>query len=202
MGRLTNEAIYSILNQFSESESILSFFVSICNRFEDTDAILKDLALKRWLEPDSAEGGWLDNIGKIVGLYPRPGIEIPDSETFTYRLQTDPNDPAKGFSSLASPGTGGKYQTLAGVTTGALVDDETYFQYIEAKILASIGQTTVLDIYRYILNSFGVTCKVTRPNAGFVNIELDSAIPSYERRMLVKYAPVGAGVDIEILNWP
>jgi hypothetical protein len=199
MGRLTDEAIYSLLNQISGSETILAFFTAICNRFEDTDSILKELALKRWL--DSAGGVWLDNIGKIVGL-PRPGNEIPASETFTYRLQTDPNDPAKGYSSLASPGTGGKYQTVAGVTDGTLVDDILYLQYIEAKILASIGQTTVLDIYRFIVNAFNVTAKISRAKAGFVDVELDSAIPSHERRMLVKYAPVGAGDTISILNWP
>ena len=201
MGVGTDRIVYSLLDQFQKGVSIPAFCVAISNRFEDTDAILKDLALRRWLEPGSAEGVWLDVIGRIVGL-PRPGNEIPVSETFTYRLQTDPNDPAKGFSSLASPGTGGKYQTIAGVTDGTLVDDDVYLQYLEAKILTSVGQTTVLDIFRYIKTAFGVTAKVIRPKAGFVNIELDDPILPYERRMLVRYAPVGAGIDIEILNWP
>lgn len=201
MGVSTDRAIYSLLNQFQKGETITAFFIAILNRFEDTDAILKELALKRWLEPGSAAGVWLDVIGRIVGL-PRPGNEIPVSETFTYRLQSDPNDPAKGFSSLAAPGTGGKYQTLEGVTDGTLVDDDLYLQYLEAKILASVGRTTVLDIWRYINAAFGVTAKITRPKAGFVNVELDDPILPLERRMLVKYAPVGAGIDIEILNWP
>lgn len=207
MGSRFDTALDGLLLQFKKAEeeeaigfTIPKLLAAIEARFEDSDAMLYALAFGRWL--DTAAGIWLDQIGNIVGIYPRPAKLIPAETTFAYRKLTDPGDPLKGFGSLAAPGTGGHFETIAGVSSGELVNDETYRQYIRAKIIAVAGNTSIPAIWAFINKAFGVNPKVTRPKPGFVEVELDVAIAPHERRILVDQAPIGAGIDITITNWP
>lgn len=204
MGSRLDTALDGLIRQLKRDEpigfTVPKLLAAIAARFEDSDAMLYALAFSRWL--DSAAGVWLDQIGNIIGVYPRPAELIPAETTFTYRALLDPEDPLKGFGSLAVPGSGGHYETIAGVSSGELVDDDKYRQYIRAKIVANAGNTSIPAIWTYINKAFGINPIVTRPAPGFVEVELDVAIAPHERRILVDQAPIGAGVDITIKNWP
>jgi hypothetical protein len=204
MGSRLDTALDGLLRQFKRDEAvgftIPKLLAAIEARFEDTDAMLYALAFSRWL--DTAIGIWLDQVGNIIGIYPRPAKLIPAETTFAYRKLTDPGDPLKGFGSLAAPGTGGHFETIAGVSSGELVDDETYRSYLLAKVIAVSGNTSIPSIWTFINKAFGADPIVTRPKPGFVEVELDVAIAPHERRILVDQAPIGAGVDITIKNWP
>ena len=185
------------LNQFKVSARLLEMLDAINNRFDDSDAVLDYLLYYRFL--DTAVGVWLDIIGKILGLA-RPFQERDD--IFTYKSIGDPDDSTLAYGDTAGS-TGGVWTSLQGASTGDLVDDDTYRALLKAKIFAANAKPTIPNIYLFIKQAFNDTESiVTSPAPGEIEVELVTSLTNGERRLLVELAPVGAGKQITITNWP
>jgi hypothetical protein len=193
MGIRTDTAIARILNQFVDGYNFVELFRRILYRFEDSEDILLNLAVHRFI--DTAEGVWLDYIGDIVGV-PRPFEPIPDDEIFTFKAKGETDDPDKGFGSTSNPLIGGVFQTIDGVTTDVPASDETYRLYIKAKASITFDRGTVQDIWKLVdfLYPTLTDINVTSPNVGELKIETTPLLTSFERRLVEKFAPVVAGV--------
>ena len=188
-----------LLNQFQVSARLKSLLDAINNRFDDSDDVLDYLLYYRFL--DTASGVWLDTIGIILGLYPRPYVEREDG-IFTYTDLIEPNDPDLGYSDVALS-TGGVWNSLKGLPTDTLVDDATYRALLTAKIFSTYAEPTIPNVYLFIKLAFNDTeSTITVPTPGTVEVELATAITNYERNLLVQLAPVAAGYDVIITNWP
>ena len=197
MGRSTDQALAGLLNQFTESVKLRELLTVILARVEDGDEVLKDLALKRW--KDTAKGIWLDYVGALVGML-RPGNPLDDDLVYTYKSIGDPDVASKALGSLSSPGVGGKFQSLQGLTDGTLVDDDIYLEYIDARIASVNSGSAIPDIYNYVVDTFGVDCEVDN-YVGIVEVTLLGPLPTYLKYLLVNLAPVMAGINLRIKGW-
>lgn len=186
-----------LLDQFKVSTRLKSLLDVINNRFDDGDELLEYLQYYRFL--DTASGVWLDIIGRIVGLL-RPFDEQDDS-IFTYKSVGDPDDTTLAYSNVLGT-TGGAYQSLDGLPTTDYILDPEYRLLLKAKIFSSYAAPTIRNIYLFVKNTFGIESTVTVPTPGTVEVEIASTLTNYERRTLVQYAPVAAGYEIAITNWP
>lgn len=192
-------ALERLLNQFEDAEDMIEMFRAIFNRIAEADALLEGLLLNRWL--DTAEGVWLDIIGAIVGV-PRPVGEVDPSIIFTYRAETDVNDPNKGYGTLPQVNEVGLYNSIYGLSTNEPASDDEYRQRIRAKVAVTGAGVAYPDIYRFIRNTFGVEPHLSSPYVGRVEVELEEWISNRNRLFLVESAPVSAAIEIEITNWP
>jgi predicted DNA-binding transcriptional regulator AlpA len=192
-------ALQRLLNQFEDAEDMIELFRAIFNRIAEADALLEGLLLNRWL--DTAEGVWLDIIGAIVGV-PRPAGEVDPSIIFTYRAETDVSDPNKGYGTLPQVNAVGLYNSLFGLSTNEPASDDEYRQRIRAKVAVTGAGVSYPDIYRFIRDTFEVEPHLSSPYVGRVEVELEEWISNRNRLFLVESAPVSAGVEIEITNWP
>jgi hypothetical protein len=198
MGIRTDTAISRILNQFIDAPNFVELFRRILYRFEDSEAILVDLATKRFI--DTAEGVWLDYIGDIIGVA-RPYEPIPDDEIFTYKSIGESDDPDKGFGEIGSPTLGGVYQILAGITGETQATDEIYRLYIKAKAEITASKGTFRDIWGMVDFIFPTLTdiNVTAPNVGEVQIETTPTLSLFERRLIENFAPVVAGIKAVVI---
>jgi len=186
------------LNQFKVSSRLLDLLDVINNRFDDSDAVLEYLLYNRFL--DTAAGTWLDVIGLIVGLYPRPFTERED--IFTFKSIGEVDDPTLAWGDVAGT-TGGVWTSLDGAPTTTYMDDESFRSLIKAKIFAANAAPTIPNIYKFIKLAFdGAESKITVPTPGTIEVELVDPLTNGERRLLVALAPVSAGFEITITNWP
>ena len=97
----------------------------------------------------------------------------------------------------------GHYSSIYGLPLGIPVNDTTYRKYIKAKALATYAKPTIRTIYAYIQNAFDISCAVFNDDLpGYVLVELRRFLTGAERRLLIKYAPIAAGMKIAITNWP
>lgn len=187
-----------LLDQFQVSTKLKALLDVINARFDDSDAVLDYLLYYRFL--DTASGVWLDVIGVILGVFPRPFEEQSDN-IFTYKGVGDLDDATLAFADVTQT-TGGSYQSINGLQTTTPVDDDTYRALLKAKIFSSYVEPTIPNVYLFIKRAFGIESTVTVPTPGTVEIEIASALTPYQRRLLVQYAPVGAGYGVAITNWP
>lgn len=185
------------MNQFKVTQRLIDLLDVINNRFDDTDNIYEYLLYNRFI--DTALGIWLDIIGVIVGLPQRP-YEDQDN-IFEYSSVGAVNNPALGYSLQSNP-AGGKFAGNAGLPSNIPIDDEAFRQIIKAKIFATYAFPNIPNIYLFIKSAFDVESIVRVPENGEITVELLGAISAYERRLLVKYAPVPSCNNISIINWP
>jgi hypothetical protein len=195
MSIVTEQALSRILNQFIDGPNFVNLFTAILNRFEDSHAMLLELLVHRFI--DTAEGVWLDYIGDIVGV-PRPYEPILDANIFTFKSIGEADDPDKGFGTTSSPLIGGLFQTIDGITTDTLADDETYRVYIKAKAQVTFARGTVQDIWLMVDFIFPTLTdiNVTSPNIGEVKVLTTPVLQAFERKVVEKYAPVAAGIKV------
>ncbi len=199
MGLRTDTAIGRLPSQFLRSINNINELKAMLARIEDTDDLLAELATKRWI--DTAEGVWLDEVGEIIGI-PR-FFEADDTGIFEYKSAfPGVDDPAKGYSDLPAPGTGGKYMSINGLFLTTKIDDVAYrvWLHVKAKITNKAG--TYTDIYQFVKDAFGIESTVTLGGTRLIHVEIASTLTQNQRIQLVKYAPVSSGVSIEIINWP
>jgi hypothetical protein len=197
VGATTNRALNLLFSQFESSVNLIEWYKAYLNRAEEIDAILIDLATRRWL--DTAEGVWLDDIGDIVGI-PRFFVEEDPGNIFTFADSAGQTSTTQGFGD--GDGTGGVWQDMNGTFTSVLIDDDTYRIWIKTKILITDMVGTPDDIYLFIKEAFDDTTSVvtTSDPAGKILVELDTPLTIAERAQLVRYAPRIAGFSIEITN--
>jgi len=198
MGARATKAIGRLLNQFSDGPNWQALLTAVAARFEDTDIVLEGLLLYRTLE--TAEGVWLDQVGEIVG-FSRPAEEVPDSGVFTLKAVGDPDNPDQGLSSLSAL-DGGVLTSLNGLPTDNLASDDIYREYLFGKVKATYSKSTIPAIYEFIKFVFAVESEIRSPETGQVTVELASALTGAQRRIIERLAPVSAGVNLTIINWP
>jgi len=197
----TTQAIERLLNQYSDAPDEQALITDIFARIEDSNDILNDLLTLR--DIDSAEGVWLDILGAIVGVE-RPYKELSSDYIFTFKSNpADPDDPDKAFYDPGGP-TGGYYQSFEGLRdpSGDLASDTDYRKLVKGKAIANHVIGNIDDIGLFIQGGFGVVSEVTDPIQGEVEVELVSALTQGERRAVERLAPLSAGVNITITNWP
>lgn len=194
-----DKMVSRLANQFTVSSRFIDLLGTVINnRFDDSDAVLDYLLYYRFL--DTASGVWLDVLGIILGIYPRPYTERTD--VFTFKSVGEADDPTLGYGDVAGT-TGGVYSSLTGAPTTTPIDDTAYRALLKAKIFATHADPTIPNIYLFIKAAFNDTESiVTVPTPGTVEVELATALTNSERRLLVQYAPVAAGYGITITNWP
>lgn len=192
-------ALERLLNQFADATDVKELLKAIFNRVAEADTLLEGLLLNRWI--DTAEGVWLDILGDIVGV-DRPVGEVDPTIIFTYRAVSDVNDPDKGYGTLPQTNLVGRYSSVNGLPTGQPATDDVYRQLIKAKIATTNSNVAFPDIYNFIYQTFEITAHLSSPYVGRVEVVIDEYLSNAERRFLVNYAPVAAGVEIEIVNWP
>jgi hypothetical protein len=186
-----------LLNQFTVSTRLAELLDVINNRFDDSDDVLDYLLYYRFLS--TASGVWLDEIGATLGLT-RPYTERAD--IFTYKSIGEADDTTLAWSDVAGS-TGGVWTTLNGSPTATLVSDTIYRALLEARIYTMYAEPTIPNIYTFIKLAFSNTESiVTVPTPGLIEVELVTALTNIERRLLVQLAPVAAGMEITITNWP
>jgi len=185
------------LNQFQVTARLLSLLDAVNNRFEDSDAVLDYLLYYRFL--DTASGVWLDTLGTIIGLA-RPYTERDD--IFTFKTVGEADDTTLSYGSVGGTGNG-VYSSLTGTPTTTLVDDTVYRALLKARIFATFAEPTIPNIYLFIKAAFNDTESViTVTTPGTVEVELVTALTNGERRLLEQVAPVAAGFELVITNWP
>jgi len=192
-------ALQRLLNQFSDSVRLKELLEVIFNRVAEVDSLLEDLLLSRWI--DTAEGVWLDVVGDVVGVE-RPFAEVDPSIIFTYKSISDPNDPNKGYGTLPQTNLVGLYSAINGLLLDTPASDEDYRKRIKAKAATTGTNVAYPDIYTFVTNTFAITCQLSSPYVGRVEIEINDYLNNQDRRFLIEYAPVSAGIEVEIMNWP
>ena len=192
-------ALQRLLNQFDSSTKLKDLLRAIFNRIAEVDSLLEDLLLKRWI--DTAEGVWLDIVGDVVGA-DRPFGEVDPAIIFTYKAIADPNDSDKGYGTLPQTNLVGLYSTIGGLLTDEPATDEVYRKRIKAKAITTNSNVAYPDIYRFITETFEITAQLSSPYVGRVEVEINDYLTNSDRNFLIQYAPVSAGIEIEIINWP
>jgi hypothetical protein len=191
-----------LLNQFSRAFDLQALIESIGYRFEDTDQMLDNLRTKR--DINTATGVWLDILGDIVGVE-RPYKELSADNIFTFKSNpADPDDPDKAYYDPGGP-TGGYYQSAEGLRdpSGDLIDDTEYRKIIKGKAYANHVIGNIDDIGIFIRIAYGsVVSNISDDIPGEIEIELGSALTQGQRRLVERYAPAAAGVNLTIINWP
>lgn len=196
MGYRTDTAIGQLLNQFVDGDRIIRVFRSILLRMEDSDDILSDLSLKRWI--DSATGIWLDIIGAIVGVA-RPPENEPDGIIFTYKGIGDPDDPNKGFNQVGDT-VGGHYSGFKGLPSSSFVSDVVYRTYIKAKAINVTAKGTIPDITKCIDYAFGYQPNIDIPVEGMIVATFSAPLSNDERYLIMILAPVSSGISF-FVTW-
>lgn len=186
---------FRTLNQFKVTSRLLSLFDVYNARFDDSDNVLEYLLFYRFL--DTASGVWLNIIGLVAGV----GRPYKDREdVFTYKSVGGTDDPDLCFGNLTTGG-GGIYNSLQGSPTLEFLGDDDFRALIRAKIVATSSRPTIPAIYTFIKDAFGVESIVTSPSPKEVDIQILEPLSQFERNLIVAYAPVAAGVNVDLSNW-
>ena len=75
-------------------------------------------------------------------------------------------------------------------------------QKIKAKIIATYSSPSIPSIYTFIKSAFGVESIVEVPSVNEVTVELLAPLEVYQRSLVYQIAPIKAGANITIINWP
>lgn len=176
-------------------------FIEMCaDYFADYLAAIMYLQTSTWR--DSAQGVWVDRIGEIVGVTRPAEEEVDNIFTVCEVGETDPDD-LHCWGEVGEPSMGGFVWDLNGIIDEDQATDETYLEFIAAKIAATNADASIPGIAKFIQNAFGLDCTVTAI-VGRVSVEIvdDPAYDLRTMRFLKYFVPIVAGVDFVILNWP
>jgi hypothetical protein len=197
MGARLNTALSRVMSQFVNSKRYVELLRTIVERIEDTDALLADLATKRWL--DTAEGVWLDMIGVIIGI-PR-FFEEHQGPFFTYKsAYPGVDDPTLAYSQLPAPATGGRYQSVFGIDTDQFISDADYRKWLKAKAKSTKSAGTLADVYTFVKEALDVETTVTLGGTRLIKIVPDTPLSSWKQARIRQWAPVNSGIDLQIVN--
>lgn len=111
-----------------------------------------------------------------------------------------PGDPDLGYSGLPAPGAGGIYNSVNGLFSDTLIDDDTYRRYIKAKAVATGTPGTLTDIYTFVKDAFEVESIVTTSGTRAVTVELLEALTQGQKLQLKRWAPLSAAVSIRVIG--
>jgi len=197
MGTRVNLAISRIISQFSASQRYAELMTVLVTRLEEVDALLASLATERWI--DSAEGVWLDTVGKIIGIPRFYGENL--GPFFEYKAAyPGTNDPTKAYSALPGPPTGGRYQSLYGIDSDTLIDDDTYRRWIKAKAKTTGTAGTLRDIWVFINEALQITNHVVETGGTrLVTVTTPAQLSSWKQAKIRQWSPVNAGIDIAFI---
>jgi len=190
-------------NQFEDSQNLRLLISIFAAMFEESNAILR--TLRDDMTVDDADGVWLDEIGDIVGVA-RGASQREDATIFTYRDILAADDTAKSFSDISAP-AGGHYVGIGGIPDGTLFSDDDYRLLIRAKVLSTYSGDTIPNMYTWIVELFAAIDLVCDPliySTGTcdVAIESDIYLTHTQRRLIERYIPRAAGVNVVVLSWP
>jgi hypothetical protein len=206
---LRDAVIERLLSQFiqrdtSEPTNVQKLFEDIYTGLDSVYNFVLELSAGRYL--DTAEGVWLDYIGDLVGVT-RKYKELDPEVTFTFKSSGEASTTSKGFYYPSGPTFGGYMQSADGLTemqVGISTDketDEEYRKKIKARAVANGASGTVQELYRHILDGFGVQCKIDSPTPGLILITVFDFLSKMDRKYIEKQGPLAAGVRAEIINW-
>jgi hypothetical protein len=210
MGTTLRDAVIDrLLSQFiqrdtSEPTNVQKLFEDIYAGLDGVFDFVLTLADGRYL--DTATGVWLDYIGEIVGIE-RAFKELDKDFAFTFKMSGEANDYKKGFYYSSLPTYGGYLQSKEGLTEMSLgisnekESDEQYRKKIKARSVANGASGTVQELYRHILDGFGVQCKITSPTPGLILVTVYNFLSKMDRVYIERQGPVAAGVSIIFTNW-
>jgi hypothetical protein len=195
----TRKMVYRILDQYKDAPKWVAFIESMGILMDETDEVLEYLLFRRFF--DTAEGVHLDRIGVLLG-YARPYVQDPDL-IFTFDSYTDTvNIQSRGFGTLADPNIGGQYSSIYGLTTGPLVDDDTYRELLFKRAKAINCEPSTPFFYQWIVDNFGIEISMTFPTPMQIEIEITSgSINVNERYLIESLGPTLPGVSVLITNW-
>lgn len=114
--------------------------------------------------------------------------------------EVPPGDSDLGYSGLPAPGAGGIYNSVNGLFSDTLIDDDTYRRYIKAKAKATGTPGTLADIYTFIKEAFVVESIVTTSGTRQTTVQLVDPLTQGQKLQLKRWAPVSAAVSIRILD--
>lgn len=114
--------------------------------------------------------------------------------------EAPPDDPDLGYSGLPAPGAGGIYNSVNGLFSDTLIDDDTYRRYIKAKAKATGTPGTLTDIYTFIKDAFEVESIVTTSGTRAVTVELLEGLTQGQKLQLKRWAPLSAAVSIRVIG--
>jgi len=199
MGKLKEDLLTRILEASSDGPNWQAFVTWIADEFEEVIE-----AIVYWLlvgtNKDIAEGIWLGRIGRLVGADRPPNEEL--YRVFRVRGDSDPKiDNLHGFGTPSNPNIGGFLSGIWGVPADGLAGDALYLDFIDAKIAATNADASVPGIARYLQNAFGLDCTVSASNR-VVSVTIGDPFDYQVRRYVGYFAPVVAGVEFRMTNWP
>lgn len=123
-----------------------------------------------------ARGVWLETIGRIVGLYPRPTLDAGNIVYFT-----PDND-------LGTPDYAPVYVTGAPLADQVPAEDGNYLTQIEAQIFRNhIRHGSVPELKQWILLAYGIECSVRRLGLSEVRIIVPDSTPEWLVDKLASY---------------
>jgi len=193
MGTRVNLAVSRILNQLSASQKYIELLTSIVTRLEEVDSLLASLATLRWI--DTAEGVWLDTVGAIIGIPRFYGEHL--GPFFTYKdAYPGVDDPTLAYSGLPGPPTGGRYQSVYGVSSDDLIDDDEYRRWIKAKAKATGTAGTLRDIWVFINEALLLTNHVVETGGTrLVTVATTSPLSPWKQAKIRQWAPINAAIN-------
>jgi hypothetical protein len=210
MGTTLRDAVIErLLTQFIQRDTstptnVQKLFEDIYNGLDFVYDFVLELSNGRYI--DTAEGVWLDYIGDIVGVK-RSHVELDKNLAFTFKLSGEVDSPNKAFYDSAAPIYGGYLQSNEGLTEMSVgisnekESDESYRRKIKARAIANGASGTVQELFRHILNGFGIQCKIESPTPGLILVTVYDFMSKMDRAYIMRQGPLAAGVSAEIINW-
>lgn len=195
---LIDEALSRLPSQWQGAPNFSNLIRSLLVAKVDSQDVLAYLLTQRWI--GNAVGVWLDEVGEIVGM-PRQYVAAVDG-VFTYKATGELDNPALGYSTQSEPRAGGRYASAAGFYSDVLWDDDTYRNWIKGKVEITDCEGTYNDVYNFIKTVFGIESTVVKGGVREVDVTIASAIEQGDRVRLLRWAPISAGINLQIVNWP
>jgi len=192
MSAFDNAGLTRLLNQYSESPKLKSFFEAILDipAGELRDA-LETLFTR--LSIDESSGVQLDKIGEIVGQ-PRPPIDVTEG---VFAFLDGTNDPDKGFSAIRAQDIGGQFSGLNPVT---IMADPEYRFLLKAIIFNNNAGRTLIDIERYSELLLGAPATIVN-GVGAIDIEIPVRLSRQQKQIIADTLNASAGVRIRSLTF-
>jgi len=95
---------------------------------------------------------------------------------------------------------GGIYNSYEGLLSDEPAEDEEYRQLIKGKASIYSKGSTVVDVYNYILETFGYTSIIDNSVAGRITITTSVPLVGSQRNAMLYQSPVSAGIEIILAN--
>lgn len=167
-----------LIIQYKESDTIRLYLDAVLSLANDLERVFCDLLLKRFI--DTAEGVNLDIIGELVG---QPRVLIDASIIEFFGFEGDPT--ARGFTSLSSPETGGRFRSVNESTTGNItLTDEDYRLFIRARIIKNNTRASREDIIAMIIFVFGAAdVEITEGDRAYL-VNIGKVLTNNERALV------------------